>query len=274
MYVYDPDGYAYIIIFIALASHYLRAMDHVELIIGAGLLAGAMNAVAGGGSFVTFPALVYAGVPPIVANASSTVALYPASLSGAWEYREYIRPFPNVPTYAMIGVTFFGGLLGAMLLLFTSPTSFSDIVPWLLLVGSAAFAFGRQLGNVLRKHIRIGSVLLLSSQFFLGIYGGYFGGAVGIMMMAVWSMWGLSDIRVTNANKNLFVGIANTVAVILFILAGKIAWMETGVMFSATVIGGFLGARYSKKLDPAKLRMGIVVFNFLITVLFFVKAYL
>jgi len=125
-------------------------MDHVELIIGAGLLAGAMNAVAGGGSFVTFPALVYAGVPPIVANASSTVALYPASLSGAWEYREYIRPFPNVPTYAMIGVTFFGGLLGAMLLLFTSPASFSDIIPWLLLVGSVAFAFGKQLGNLLR----------------------------------------------------------------------------------------------------------------------------
>lgn len=249
-------------------------MEHIALIIGAGLLAGGMNAVAGGGSFITFPALVYSGVPPIIANASSTVALFPASLSSAWEYRNYIRPFPKLSMYGMVAITFVGGLLGSILLLLTPPAGFRDIVPWLLLIGSLAFAFGKQTGNLLRKRVHIGPVVLLTSQFFLGIYGGYFGGAVGIMMMAVWSMFGFSDIRVTNANKNLFVGIANAIAVILFIVAGKVAWTETSIMLFATVVGGILGARYSKKLDPAKLRLGIVVFNFLITAVFFIKTYL
>ncbi len=126
-------------------------MDYTVLIMGAGLLAGAMNAVAGGGSFVSFPALVYAGLPPIIANASSTVALYPASLSAAWEYREYIRPFPKVSIYTMIAATFLGGLSGSTLLLTTPPAGFRNIVPWLLLIGSVAFAFGKQWGNMLRK---------------------------------------------------------------------------------------------------------------------------
>jgi uncharacterized membrane protein YfcA len=108
----------------------------------------------------------------------------------------------------------------------------------------------------------------------LGIYGGYFGGAVGIMMMAVWSLFGLSDIKVINANKSLFVAIANAIAVILFIAAGKVAWPQTCVMMVATVCGGYFGAKYTKRLDPAKLRMGIIVFNFIITAVFFVKIYL
>lgn len=249
-------------------------MDHLMLIVGAGLLAGGMNAVAGGGSFITFPALIYAGVPPIMANASSTVALFPASLSSAWEYRGFIQPFRNVAMYQMVIATFLGGLLGSILLLLTPPDGFRDIVPWLLLLGSIAFAFGKALGDFLRKHIQIHALVLLVSQFLLGIYGGYFGGAVGIMMMAVWSIFGFSDIRVINANKNLFVGIANTIAVVLFIAADMVAWTETGCMLVATVVGGILGARYSKKVDPVKLRTGIVFFNFLITAWFFVKYYL
>lgn len=248
-------------------------MEDFIFIFGAGLLAGAMNAVAGGGSFITFPALVYAGVPPVLANTSSTVALFPASLSSAFEYKEYIRPFPGVSMISMLMVTFLGGFFGALLLLYTPPAGFRDIVPWLLLTGSVSFAFGKQLGNVLRQRLRIGMVTLLLSQFLLGVYGGYFGGAVGIMMMAVWSMLGFSDIRITNANKNLFVGVANAIAVVLFIAVGKVAWIETGILLLATVSGGFLGARCSKNIDPAKLRRGIVIFNFLVTLSFFIRTY-
>ncbi len=246
-------------------------MEHWELLVAAGLLAGAMNAVAGGGSFITFPALLYAGVPPIAANASSTVALFPASLSSAWAYRDYIHKFPNVSLWVLLAVTFLGGGLGALLLLVTPAAEFSVMVPWLLLVGSTAFAFGKDVGAYLRRQFSIGPSLMVISQFLLGIYGGYFGGAVGIMMMAVWGMLGFSDIRAVNANKNLFVGVANGIAVALFIYAGKVAWLATGILFGGTIAGGYLGARYSKHMDPKRLRLAIVILNFVVTGLFFVK---
>jgi len=240
----------------------------------AGLLAGAMNAAAGGGSFITFPALVYAGVPPIQANASSTVALFPASLTSAWEFKEYIRPFAGVSLTAMILLTLAGGFTGALLLLYTPSGSFNHFVPWLLLTGSLAFAFGKQAGDWLRERVKIGSGVILAGQFLLGIYGGYFGGAVGIMMMAVWALFGLSGIKTINANKTLFVGIANATAVLLFVIAGKVFWIETCILMSATVTGGYFGALYTRRIDPAKLRKGIVIFNFIITAVFFIRAYL
>jgi len=224
-------------------------VELLALLLIIGLVAGAMNAAAGGGSFITFPALVYAGVPPIAANASSTVALFPASLASAWEFRGYIRPFPKVTMWTMIILTLLGGGTGALLLLYTPAGDFKKIVPWLLLTGSLAFAFGKSGGVFLRSKFRIGKMVVLSGQFLLGIYGGYFDCAVDIMMMAVWSLFGLSDIKVINANKTLFVGIANTVAVIFFITAGKVAWNETCVMLVATVCGGYFGTKYTKRID-------------------------
>jgi uncharacterized membrane protein YfcA len=257
------------------AYHRLRnTMYPLILLFVIGVLAGAMNAAAGGGSFITFPALVFAGVPPISANASSTVALFPASLASAWKFREYIKPFPNVSMPAMVLLTSFGGIIGALLLLYTPSANFNQIVPWLLLTGSVAFAFGRQAGNLLRKRVAIGSGVVLAGQLLLGIYGGYFGGAVGIMMMATWALFGLSDIMIINANKTLLVGIANVMAVVLFIIAGKVYWLHTCVMMTATILGGYFGAHYTKRLNPEKLRMTIILFNFAITAAFFVKTYL
>lgn len=240
----------------------------------AGLFAGAINAVAGGGSFITFPALIYAGINPVVANASSTVALFPASLTSAWKLRQDTGSFAGVSMVWMIVLTFLGGCLGAILLLYTPSKSFSFLVPWLLLTGSLAFAFGKQAGTWLRARIHIGSMLVLTGQFLLGIYGGYFGGAAGIMMMAVWTLFGLSDIKMINANKTLFVGIANAIAVALFIYAGKIAWTQTGFMLLGTVTGGYWGAHIAGRVDAVKLRRAIVIFNFVITAVFFVKTFM
>lgn len=248
-------------------------MDIFILLFLVGLLAGAMNAVAGGGSFITFPALIYAGLPPITANASSTVALFPGSVTGSWEYREYIHPFEGISMRWMIAVTFLGGCAGAVLLLQTPASNFYVMVPWLLLIGSTTFAFGKQAGLLLRKRIKITGTTVLVTQFFLGIYGGYFGGAVGIMMMALWNIFGMNDIKNINANKNLLVTVANTIAVILFIAAGKVSWQQTLIMLIATIIGGYFGARYSKMMNPVLLRKIIIVFNFLITVIFFIKIY-
>lgn len=248
-------------------------MDHALLLFGAGLLAGAMNAAAGGGSFVTLPALIFAGVPSVAANASSTVALFPGAAASVWAYRDDFRRFEGVPMPLLLAISLGGGLAGALLLLFTPQATFDGLVPWLLLIGTLAFAFGRQAGEWLRRHLRIGAKTLMAAQLALGVYAGYFGGAVGIMTLAVWSLIGLTDIKAMNAAKTLFVGVTNSVAVICFIVAGLIHWPQTLIMLLGAVAGGYSGARVARRLDPAHLRLGISVFNTLITALFFLKTY-
>lgn len=243
------------------------------LIVITGTIAGMINSIAGGGSFLTFPALIYAGLPPIAANASSTVALLPGALVSAYGYKEYRQPFPGVSWTVMIILTLLGGCTGAVLLLFSSSSAFNLLVPWLLLISSLTFAFGKQAGKLLRQKTVIGPAVILSGQFFLGIYAGYFGGAVGIMMMAVWQIFGLTDLKVINANKTYFVFMSNIIAVAIFVVANKVVWPQTLVMMAATVIGGYLGTHYAKKLDPVKLRLAITVFNFIITAVFFYQTY-
>src|SRR5712675_778338 len=188
-------------------------MHALLIVLTAGLVAGAMNAMAGGGSFISVPALIYVGVPSVSANMSSTVALYPGSITSAWAYRGNFQTILNVSVKALFATTLAGGFAGALLLLLTPSSSFDRILPWLLLLGSVAFAFGPWIGKRLQRHWRPNTSSLLTAQFLLGIYGGYFGGAVGIMMMAVWSVLGFSDIRAMNAIKVVLVVAANTVAV-------------------------------------------------------------
>jgi uncharacterized protein len=156
------------------------------LICGAGLLAGAMNALAGGGSFVSLPALIAAGVPSVAANASSTVALFPGGAVSAWAYRDGLGPVGTVPLRSLLFVTLVGGTIGAILLLSTPVRTFDLVLPWLLLLAALALGFGRRLGDWMRRRRRIPPAPVLTIQLGLAIYGGYFGGAVGIMMMAVW----------------------------------------------------------------------------------------
>jgi uncharacterized membrane protein YfcA len=244
-------------------------MHALLIVLTAGLVAGAMNAMAGGGSFISVPALIYVGVPSVSANMSSTVALYPGSITSAWAYRGNFQTILNVSVKALFATTLAGGFAGALLLLLTPSSSFDRILPWLLLLGSVAFAFGPWLGKRLQRHWRPNTAFLLSVQFLLGIYGGYFGGAVGIMMMAVWSVIGLTDIRRMNAIKVVLVAAANTIAVLCFAFAGSIAWRQTLVMLLAAAVGGYLGARIALRLSRSQIRIGISVINFLITALFF-----
>ncbi|HEV7552400.1 MAG TPA: sulfite exporter TauE/SafE family protein [Candidatus Angelobacter sp.] len=244
-------------------------MHALLIVLTAGLVAGAMNAIAGGGSFISVPALIYVGVPSVSANMSSTVALYPGSITSAWAYRGNFQTILNVSVKALFATTLAGGFAGALLLLLTPSSSFDRILPWLLLLGSLAFAFGPWIGKRLQRHWRPNTAFLLSVQFLLGIYGGYFGGAVGIMMMAVWSVIGLTDIRRMNAIKVVLVAAANTIAVLCFAFAGSIAWRQTLVMLLAAAVGGYLGARIALRLSRSQIRIGISVINFLITAVFF-----
>ena len=248
-------------------------MTSYLLLIAAGFIAGAMNSAAGGGSFVTFPALVFTGVPSVPANATSTVALFPGAIAGSWAYRKDFHDIEGVSVKALLPISIIGGFAGAMLLLFTPSRTFDFIVPWLLLTGTIAFAFGPKAATTLKQYIRINPAMLFFAQFVLAIYGGYFGGAVGLMTLAVWSLFGASDIRSMNAAKTFLVGSMNCTAVISFAIAGKVWWADALLMMVAAILGGYLGARIARGIDPKKIRIFINCVNVTMTVLFFVRAY-
>jgi uncharacterized membrane protein YfcA len=241
------------------------------LLVIAAFVAGAQNAIAGGGSFVTFPALVFIGVPPIIANASSTVALFPGSLAGAWAYRHDFEPMQGVRLWAITLVSVVGGAVGAVLLLVTPPRAFDLIVPWLLLLATVLFAFGPELTRFVARLWRIGPATLLAIQMLIAIYGGYFGGAIGILMLALYGLFGLTNLNAMNGVKSLMAGLLNAVAVVVFVIAGKIWWHETGIMVLAAIAGGYGGARVARRVDHRYLRAVIILIAVAMTVTFFVR---
>jgi uncharacterized protein len=240
---------------------------------GAGFLGGAMNALAGGGSFVTLPALIAAGVPSVPANASSTVALYPAGAASAWVYRDTLRAVEGVPILPSLIMTLIGGLVGALLLIYTPSTLFDRVLPWLLLAAALTLAFGPRLGPALRARFVAGPVTVLAIQFLLGIYGGYFGGAVGLMMMAVWSLLAGADIKALNPHRTLMVTAANTAALVSFVVAGVVWWPQTLALGLGAIVGGYGGALIGKRLPAAVVRTGTIALAFAITAAFFVRGY-
>jgi uncharacterized membrane protein YfcA len=239
----------------------------------AGMVAGAMNALAGGGSFVSLPALIAAGVPPVQANTSSTVALFPGGLASAWAYRDGLGPVGTVSLRALLAATLCGGLVGALLLLRTSSAAFTVVLPWLLLVASIALAFGRRIGEALRARWHIHAHAVLAVQFALGIYGGYFGGAVGIMMIAMWGLLDNRDLKLLNAPRTLLVSAANAVAVFAFIAAGAVRWPETLAMLAGAMLGGYGGAHVGRRAPPGVVRAITLCATTAITAAFFVKTY-
>ena len=253
--------------------------DHFLLLFAAGAGAGMMNAVAGGGSFLTFPALVFAGLPSIIANASSAVALVPATLASVWAYmsgthRTGLVDIGGVPIARVIAVSTLGGLTGAFLLLSTPVVLFDGLVPWLLLLATLVFAFGGRSSTWLRQHAHLGPGAVLPLQFSLGLYGGYFGGAVGIMTLAAWSLVTVHDIKALNPTRMLTVAAMNGVAVAWFILAGQVQWPETLVMLAGGLGGGFLGGRIGQRLPLGMTRAIIMAVTAAMTLIFFKRAYL
>ncbi|HEX3911894.1 MAG TPA: sulfite exporter TauE/SafE family protein [Steroidobacteraceae bacterium] len=240
----------------------------------AGLIAGMMNALAGGGSFVTLPALIAAGVPSVNANTSSTVALYPGQLMSTWAYRDGLGPIGAVRLRALVMATFVGGALGALLLLRTPIKTFDVVLPWLLAIATVALTFGARLGELLRRRWHIGAPAVLGIQFCLGIYGGYFGGGVGIMMMAVWSLLSDRTLKSFNAPRTLLVSAANTVAVVIFIAADAVRWREGLVMLVTAVLGGYCGAHIGRRAPARIVRAGTLLLSVGITLAFFARAYL
>lgn len=242
-------------------------------IFAAGLLAGAMNAAAGGGTFVTLPALIAAGIPSVAANMTSTVAMCPGAFASAYAFRKDFRDFSDVPLRHLLAISLVGGAVGAMGLIYTPSHTLDVIIPWLLLMGAVSFAFGKQIGEWLRARMTLGRGALLFMQFLLGVYAGYFGAAVGLMMLAVWTIFGARDLPAMLSSRILIVGFSNAVAIVFFLAIGTIYWKHAMVMLVAGIIGGYFGALIARRVPVQKLRLGISIFNFAITAAFFWKTF-
>ncbi|MFQ3661229.1 MAG: sulfite exporter TauE/SafE family protein [Chloroflexaceae bacterium] len=238
--------------------------------------AGAINAVAGGGSFISFPALVLAGVPPISANATNTTALWPGSAASAGAYRrELAHQRSEILLFSGLSLT--GGLLGALLLLRTREAVFAQLIPYLLLLATLVFAaspwltrVARQLGADGGGWFRRAGILTL----YLGIavYGGFFGAGLGILTLAALALLGQENIHEMNALKTLQATLVNGVAVVAFVLAGVVQWPVALVMTAGAILGGYGGAAVARRIDPRLVRYAVLVFSLALTVYFFVRA--
>lgn len=249
------------------------AMNQFIPIVVAGLMAGAMNAMGGGGSFVTMPALIAAGVPSVQANSTSTIALFPGGITSAWVYRDQLGPMGSVALRPLLLATLAGGASGAILLLSTPVTTFDLVLPWLLLIAGLALAFGRGIGEWLRARCHISATAVLAIQFCLGIYGGYFGGGVGIMMMAIWSLLEQRDLKSLHAPRTLMVSAANAMGVAIFIAARAVYWPEAITMLIAATAGGYGGAHIGRRMPSHIVRTATLTLIAGITLTFFVRAY-
>lgn len=243
----------------------------------AGALGGALNSVAGGGSFVAFPALLFVGVPPIPANATNTIALWTAAFASGSAYRSRLDIARRVMA-PLLAVSLVGGLLGALLLLKTPAHTFMRVLPWLTLGATLLFAFGKLLARgrtsgIGHEATNAGIAVACVAQFFVAIYGGYFGGGMGIVMLAMLAALGMTDIHTMNALKSVMGFLINGVAVVAFIVAGAIYWRQGGVMILGGLVGGYYGAHYAQKLSQAWVRWFVILVGTGMTIYFFIKAY-
>ncbi|UUL82293.1 sulfite exporter TauE/SafE family protein [Sphingomonas qomolangmaensis] len=245
----------------------------LALAAAAGLVGGAMNALAGGGTFATMPALIAIGLPSPIANATSNVALQPGAFMSAYTYREGLRPVAGMSVRTLAGITFVGGLVGSLLLVVTPTTTFDIIIPWLLLMATIAIAFGKRAAEVLQRHAAPGPRALFVAQALLGVYGGYFGGGVGMMLTAVWGLLAGEPPHRLMAPRTLMLAVANTAAMIVFIGFGMVRWDACLPMLAGAVLGGWLGARAGKKLPPTAIRIWTLLVTIVTTIVFFVRAY-
>ena len=245
----------------------------MALAAGAGLLGGAMNALAGGGTFATMPMLIALGLPSPIANATSNVALQPGAIASAWTYRAGLGPIGGIGVRTLMAITFGGAVIGGALLVLTPSTTFDIVVPWLLLLATLALGFGRRAADWLHARVTIGRSAMLGTQLVLGIYGGYFGGGVGLMMTAAWGLLAGAEPQALAANRTLMLATANTAATIIFIACLMVRWELCVPMLIGAIVGGWLGALAGKALPAGVIRIWTLLVTAGTTAVFFVRAY-
>lgn len=248
--------------------------SHAFLLFVAALVAGVMNSVAGGGSFFSFPALIFTGVLPIPANATNTVAVWPGSVASVFSYWKRLPKSPRV-MIPLVTISVLGGTVGALVLLRTPQATFMNLVPYLFGIATLLFAFGKRLtqrlGRVLKRSgpPSVPTLIALTAvQFVIALYGGFFGGGIGILMLAMLEMVHIEDIHSMNGLKTLLAASINGAAVVTFILAKQVEWPQAILMVVAAVVGGFGGAHFAQKLDPRWVRATVIAVGTGMTIFF------
>jgi len=242
------------------------------LLFFAAVAGGAINSVAGGGSFVAFPALLFAGVAPVPANATNTIALWPGSLASVLAYRRELGEVKR-ELFPLAVAALLGGLAGSLLLLRTSESTFVLLIPWLLLFATLLFTFGGAVARKLTHGARAPLWLAAIVQLAISVYSGYFGGGMGIMMLAVLTLLGMTHIHRMNALKNVLGALINGVAVVAFVIAGAVRWAPGVVMIAGGITGGYAGAAIARRISPKYVRWVVMGIAWGMTTYFFVKTY-
>ena len=250
-------------------------MNWSDLILAgiAGLVGGAMNALAGGGTFATLPALIALGLPANIANATSNVALLPGAATSAWAFRKELGPVAGLSVVLLATLTFLFGLVGSLLLVLTPSAMFDVIIPWLLLFAFVVMVFGKRATAWLHARVTIGRPTLLTAQSLLGIYGGYFGGGVGLITTALYGLLANIQPRELFAIRTLMLAIANLAAAFVFVAFAMVWWWACLPMLAGSIVGGWIGAIIGKRLSPAAVRIWTLLVTGGTTLVFFIRAY-
>jgi uncharacterized membrane protein YfcA len=249
-------------------------LQHGLLLFGVAVVGGAMNSVAGGGSFLSFPVLLLMGVPPIEANATNTLALWPGTLGSIGAYRNELRgPEARQVLFPLLASGSVGGLLGAVTLLVTPQQTFLRLIPYLLLVATLVFAFSRRLASAVqaRGEAAMSTWAGATAQFFVAFYIGYFGAGAGILMMALLALLGLQQIHRINAYKTVQASVCNGIAILAFAVRGVIYWKHAGVLVAGALLGGYYGAYLAQKMKQEHVRWIVIAIGVGMSAYFFAK---
>ncbi len=233
--------------------------------------AGIQNALAGGGTFLVLPAMMLTGMTALSANITSTIALFPGQVTSSWGGRGHVAGVGGLSFRALVVISLAGGILGAVLLLVTPSSIFKALVPWLVLFATSVFAYG---SFVPRKEGRapvLGPVLAGVAQFCIAVYGGYFGGGIGFLMLAALTAAGLA-IRPANATKNVLAGVMNASAVALFVFSPQVHWLQAGIACVGAALGGVVGGHMVSKVNQKALRVAAVAIGVALTIGLFIHA--
>lgn len=251
------------------------SFSQIALLFSAAVVGGAINSVAGGGGFISFPSLLFVGMPPVNANATSTIALWPGTLASSWAYRKALNRELFKTLLPLIVITFSGSILGAVLLLRTPQTTFLKMVPWLLLGATLLFIFGGRITSWVKQHhtvqgpSRITVLGVAFVQLCVAIYIGYFGAGVGFVMLALLTMMGIENIHSMNGMKTVLATCGNGVAIVMFIFAHAVMWPQALLMIGGAALGGYGGAHYAQKLDQKIVRYIVIAIGSTMTAYFF-----
>lgn len=234
--------------------------------------AGIQNALAGGGTFFTFPMLLLAGLDARAANITSTIALFPGQVTTAFAGRSHVTGTANITLRALIGISLIGGIAGAALLLLTPARWFEMLVPFLVLFATGVFAWGSFIRRPSESHVHLGDRSTYAAQFAIAVYGGYFGGGIGILMLAALTAAGM-EFRNAGTTKNVLAAVMNAAAVVLFAFSHDVRWLYALVLAVGSIIGGQIGAWMLLRVNVKLLRVFVVAIGLVLSVGLFVRAY-